>query len=363
MSEDKIGGRLETIALDRLKPDWNNPRFPRLDASSFSSDVDVFRYLDAQFDAVSVAESIARHGFFLSEPLIAIPDNDNFIVLEGNRRLTALRALSDERIRAAMTDPRWRSIEGTVAADLEIPVLIAPSRAAVAPILGYRHVTGITPWDPYQQARYVASLIDDPEHPLSAPEVADLIGRGVSEVRSYYRNYSIVEQARDVFEIADSDRIVDEFGVWTRALTSSGIREYIHAPAPRHVEEGRYPLADESKQPLSELLKWLFGDPRTAQEASSGKQSRNGRVLTDSRQLTRFGQLLANSDAVIALRNGASLAEAESASLDTGARFRDALSTLGRGAKVLTENATPDLVGEHGEAIRSVIGSLEKVLA
>jgi len=361
-----IGGALRNVKLGRLRPDWLNPRFPPSAVDSFEDDLDVYAYLDKKFDTVSVAESIARHGFFISEPLIAIASGPNdYVVLEGNRRLTALKGLSSEDVRSRMTDPRWIGLQVAAGIDLdgetEIPVLVAESREEVAPILGYRHVTGITPWDPFQQARYVASLIDDEAADLSADQVSQLIGRDVSEVRAFYRNFSIVEQARDVFEMPDPDRITDEFGVWTRAMTSTGIRDYIRAPSPRNVQEGSYPLPDEKADQLAKLVVWLFGKPRSDADKESGRQSSDGRVITDSRQLTRLGKVLANSDGQAALERGESLKEAERAMLNQATRFFSGLDSAHSGLEQSLKVATGELVSEGHAKLAQIAGSLEAI--
>jgi hypothetical protein len=328
----------------------------------------VYAYLDERFDAASIAESISRHGFFQSEPLIAIPAEDGtFVVLEGNRRLTALKALALPAVRARMTDPRWMGLSvesGEAMTDaIRIPVLVASTRESVAPILGYRHVTGITPWDPYQQARYVSSLIDDPESTVTAIDVAQLIGREISEIKSFYRNYSIVEQARDIFEIPDIDRIVDEFGVWTRAMTSTGIRDYIAAPSPRDVVEGNYPLPNASKEPLENTITWLFGIPRTDDDKSQGRQSSSGRVITDSRQLTRLGRVLANADGRAALESASNLADAERASLNQPARFLESATSAKTSLVMAEKNATSELVAEYWQLLEEINGTVEKIRA
>jgi hypothetical protein len=360
------GGGLAELELGLLRPDWKNPRFPPQAVNDFESDVDVYAFLDDKFDAASVAESISRHGFFQSEPLIAIeaPGGD-FVVLEGNRRLTALKGLARPDVRARMTDPRWKSMpsvsKGAVTEQTLIPVLIAESRESVAPILGYRHVTGITPWDPYQQARYVSSLIDAEGSTVNAAEVARLIGRDLSEVKSFYRNYSIVEQARDKFEIPDVDRIVDEFGVWTRAMTSSGIRDYISAPAPRDVVEGNYPLPEDGRQPLERAITWLFGEPRSEDDKIRGKQSSEGRVITDSRELTRLGRVLANADGRAALESEGSLSEAERASLNRSARFQEAAIGAKNALSTARKNATAALVLENLKVLDEIEDLLNDV--
>lgn len=378
--EDASGTLLRNVELSQLRPDWLNPRFPPGAERQFQSDADVYAYIDKKFDAVAIAESMARHGFFPTEPLIVIPqdldaavsgpDGDGkadkgpqYIVLEGNRRLTALQGLTQATVRSRMQDPRWATLQLAKPMPSLIPVLVAQSRAEVAPILGYRHVTGIAPWDPYQQARYVASLIDDGDE-LMASDVAQLIGRDLSEVRSFYRNYSIVEQARDVFGLEDVDRIVDEFGVWTRALTSVGIRDYIDAPSPRDVREREYPLPEEKAPALSNVVTWIFGSPRkTAQEAGASRQTREGRVISDSRQLTRFGKALANPQGREVLERGGSLADAERAALNKRVRFMAAMDEAAEALKIAEASVTSDALADADAQINVIRGHLAAIEA
>lgn len=357
-------GTLETITLGQLRPDWENPRFPPGVADKFTDDLDVYAYLDKQFDAASVAESIARHGFFLSEPLIAIPsdrEDKSFIVVEGNRRLAALQGLAHPNVRARMTDPRWISFPADAEVPTAVPVLVAASREQVAPILGYRHVTGIAPWDPYQQARYVSSLINEDGSQLSAADVAQLIGRDISEIRAFYRNYSIVEQARDVFDTPDPDRMVDEFGVWTRAMTSSSLREYIMAPPPRDVVERTYPLPEGAEAMLERLLTWIFGRPRSDEEREAGRQSKDGRVISDSRQLTRLGRVVANERGLAALEDGKTLVDAELAVLDEGIRFAESVDHARKELRTASENATSARVAENRKALTEIEQLLNEI--
>jgi hypothetical protein len=346
--------QLQRIRLDELSPDWENPRFPPGASSRFSSDQDVYAYLDVEFDAFAVADSIAEHGFFESEPLIAMPaDGSGFTVLEGNRRLAALRGLTDPDVRTAMKNPGWTSLELTVELPEDLPVLVAESRDAVAPILGYRHITGIAPWSPYQQARFVSSLIDEDE--LDADRVAELIGRSVSEVRAFYRNFSIAEQAEEIFKISDVDRLIQEFGVWTRAMTSAGARDYIFAPPPRGVVEREYPLPEEAKPNLENLLNWLFGDPRTEGQKDEGLQSRDGRAITDSREITRLGKALQHPKGLAALEAGGDLLAAERAMLDTRARFGAAIEESKQALEVAAEHRPKRVTKSVGEKLGEIV--------
>ena len=84
--------------LSELHPDPENPRL-RHDQRGQLSDDELLVFIEQNYEAVTVAESIARHGFFGSEPLVVHEENDRWIVLEGNRRLTALLGLARADLR------------------------------------------------------------------------------------------------------------------------------------------------------------------------------------------------------------------------------------------------------------------------
>lgn len=313
-------GELRELALDELRPDHYNPRFPPQRQGSFADDEEVYRYVDREYDSHHIADSIARHGYFLAEPLIAMPaeDGEGWTVLEGNRRLAALKGLSDENRRKSYPERRWQHLPRAPKLPSKYTVFVVPDRAKVAPILGFRHITGIAPWEPYAQARYVAQLVDDEGRALD--EIPELIGRSPAEVKSYYRNYWIVEQAVDEFDIPDVERVLQEFGVWTRAMTNPTLRGYIGAPDPRDVDPKRWPIPDDHAAELAEVITWLYGGPRD----NDGKPSQRP-AITDSRHITRLGRVVAIKRGLDALRGGADLPTAERATEDPADAFVERL--------------------------------------
>jgi hypothetical protein len=363
-----VGGRLEQIPLEQLEPDALNPRLPPGVQAQLMSPDELYPYIDRAYDAISIAESIVRHGYFESEPMIAVrkkeaykgvglPSSpaDHFVVVEGNRRLTALKGLADLDVRTRLPSRRWKQIPQQVKVPEAIPVLVVSSREKAAPILGYRHITRPAPWEPFPQARYIAGLIDDQGRTLA--EVADLLERGESEVRSFYRNYCIFMQAKDEYHLEDPERITDSFGVFTRAMQNPNIRWYVGAPDPRDVDPERWPLDDDAAEALEQMVTWLFGSPRTGQLEES-RPPRPGQVLLDSRQITQLGYALSEDESREALENGETLDDA----LSTLADPLDALIDGLRTAQTALVRAQHEIGGENGR-IAGLIADIEAALS
>jgi hypothetical protein len=294
-----IARELEYRPLGQLHLDPQNPRLP-LDMRGRSRD-EIAVYIERQYDALNVATSIARNGFFPSEALVIVREDDHDVVVEGNRRLVALLGLTDAELRSRYSRRRdWELMAQEAAANqavpTEIPVVVASNRLAVAPLIGYRHITGILGWDPFSQARYVAQLVDD--HHLEFEAVATMMGEQLTVIRSRYRNFKIVEQARTGFDL-DVEQAESDFGVLSRALQAQGIREFIGAPWPAATRPGQDPVPRDRGAELGQLFVWLFGD-------AEGQ----GRVIGESRDVNDLGLVLASETGREVLEDTGDLASA-----------------------------------------------------
>jgi hypothetical protein len=334
--------------LTELHLDPQNPRLPPDIRGLPEADIAVF--IERQYDPLNVARSIAKHGYFSSEPLIAIHEGDVDIVVEGNRRLVALKGLTEPDLRARFAKQReWDRLATESAAGARVPALIpvvfADSRIAVAPIIGYRHITGILAWDPFSQARYVAQLVDD--HDMTLQQTADLLGEDVTVIRSRYRNYKVVEQARTAFDL-DVTNAETDFGVLTRALQSRGIREYVGAPEPAATQPGTDPIPTDRADNLARVFVWLFGGPDGA-----------GRVVGESRDVVPLGNVLASETGTEVLVETGDLSAAVEAVGGIRARLLSRLNSAIRSLR----NAQGDIEAYRAdEQIRAALDELERAV-
>lgn len=287
-------GKPDELPISQLRLDPLNPRLPQ--SYQGAPEETLLKWIVETYNALEVARSIALHGYFPSEPLIVISEQDDkYIVVEGNRRLVALKTLADPTLAKELDDAAdWRTLADRTVLPAKIPVIIAPDRRSVAPIIGYRHISGIEPWEPYAKARFIASLVDDEK--LKFQDVADLVGERSSDVAANYRNYAIVAQAQDNFGI-DSARVTGRFGVFTRAMSSLPLRTYIGAPAPASVHPGKRPLAEHSGPKLQELFSWVFGDDT------------EDPVIGESRNITELGHVVSSVDGLRILKETRDLEE------------------------------------------------------
>lgn len=324
----KAMGESRQIPLRELRLDPLNPRLP---ADMQGEDQDELAvHLELGFDALTVAESIASHGYFGSEPLIVIADGSSWVVVEGNRRLTALRGLVDSETRAQFANPApWEALAGQANLSLDdlIPVVVLPDRAAATPIIGFRHISGILQWQRYAQARYVSRLVD--EDGLAFAEVADMIGIDRTKVGNLYRDQAIAKQARDLG--IETGPLEETFSLLDVAMSTPKLRDHIGAPLGSKTEPGAPPVPASKADELRELITWVYGDGETEP------------VIGESREISKLGNVVASPVGLAALRAGNTLDAAVQKAKDADANPRQRLLARLRTGRNALNAALDDL--------------------
>jgi hypothetical protein len=194
---------LRKLSVDSIRLDKQNPRLPEdmLDESQRS----IIYYLIEEFKILDIAKSIAKNGFFINEFPIAAKEGKNFVVVEGNRRITALKLLRNPDL----APPRKKHTYTRLAENIDVnqwkklPMYIAPSRDAVLPILIARHGSEMTsPWQRIMKMRFLAG---DVLRGVSYEEIADRYSVPISEVRTAAITMLVREMVREA-DIEDDIR-------------------------------------------------------------------------------------------------------------------------------------------------------------
>lgn len=352
--ERKIAaGRVGEVKLSDLLLDDQNPRLPVSQHGKSQDDLAVF--IEMGFDAFTVAESIARHGFFASEPLIVIQSETQgrYVVIEGNRRLTAAMGLAFPAIRDQFaTADRWRGLAagGAWTGSTMIPVVVETSRDACTPVVGFRHISGILQWKPYAQARYVATLVDSGK---SYDEVHKLIGIARSRVADLYREQAIFDQAKRLG--IPTGTLETSFSLLEVAMGTTKLRDFVGAPLGTRFSPGSNPIPDSKVGALKELLGYIYG------------QESQPPVISDSRQIAQLGNVIAEPRGLAALRAGETLESAKQKIADAGVdpktrlkkRLETAASALNHASSDMPSFYTDTEIIELLEDVRAALSNLE----
>ncbi len=140
--------------------------------------------------------SIMRNGYIPVERIVIRPyvhSPDKWVVIEGNRRLAAIKWILEDHEAGV-------AIDSYVLSSLHyLPVVEAeqdgPDEVFRASLMGIRHVSSIKQWGGYQRAKLVATMRD--ELKLEASEVADRVGMSTQEVNRRYRAFKALQQMQE----------------------------------------------------------------------------------------------------------------------------------------------------------------------
>lgn len=290
---------IEWVASNDLLFDPENPRLVEHLDGGVPTQEELLRILWQHMAADELALSIAASGYFDYEPLFVIPHGEKFYVIEGNRRLAAVRLLVDEAARTRLRATDLPSLTKAAITKLERLPVIKTSRKDAWQYLGFKHVNGPAKWDSYAKAQYVAQVHKKFGIPLE--DIANQIGDKHQTVQRFYRALMVIEQAEraNVFSRANRHKSHFSFSHLYTGLDYDGIANFIGLKAVS--AESAEPVPTKKLKQLGELLVWLYGD-RTLDKPAV--------VESQNPHLRQLDEVLKDSSATDSLRAGLPLSVA-----------------------------------------------------
>lgn len=277
---------VEDLNLDPL-----NPRLGRHRMSINTSQdelLEIMREWVLEELALSYLES---GGFWSYEPLIVIKDvlygNNCLIVVEGNRRLAALKMLK-KASEGDSSSNNWTSMldDREIPDGLfeDIPCVVVASRESVQSFLGFRHVTGIKQWAANEKSDFIVSMIDKSEYTYK--QVARKIGSNIATVRKNYLAYKTLLQMEEQIDSFDPKRADNRFAILYMTLSTVGAQKYLQINLEVSPGLNCKPVPQDHLDNLKHFSIWLFGTTDTPN------------IVTDTRQAAAFGKILESPDAI-----------------------------------------------------------------
>lgn len=296
--------------------DKENPRLVEFRAMDYSEE----RLINLLWKEMAVDElvmSILAYGFFEHEPLyVMATQNDKFTVLEGNRRLAAVRSILNPGIvSGGKMDKFVHQITDEIKVSLEthIPVIVLKNRQNAWQLLGFKHVNGPAKWGSYAKAKYIAQVHND--FGISLDKIAEQIGDTNKTVRKLYQGLMVLEQAMNQAEFSLDDIRTPRlfFSHLYTAIGYEKFRTYIGLPDDF---EDPNPVPSEKIKHLQEVMDWLFGSKKRGVEQC---------IRTQNPDLRRFVEILDNDLSLSALKAGSSIDVAFDLTIDDNDALSDAL--------------------------------------
>jgi hypothetical protein len=311
----ETSGSADSIRIKDLRLDPQNPRLAEFGVKSDATQDDLVKVLWERMAVVEVAMSIAYSGFFQHEPLFAEKaPNGKFVVIEGNRRLAAVRLLIDGELRKKLHATDLPTVSAQRLEELKSLPVIVTDRKSLWRYLGFKHVNGPATWGSYAKAQYIAQVHNTYKVPLA--DIAAQIGDYNSTVERMYRGLMIIEQAEEakVFARHDVSRSRFHFNFIYTGMDFPGISTFIGLQ--KKASTIRKPVPKEKIKELGELLGWLYGT-RTGNKESL--------IHSQNPDLKNLDGVLQSGKGIAALRDGLPLQVAMDISVGDPAIFRQSL--------------------------------------
>jgi hypothetical protein len=305
------------VAPDQLFFDLQNPRIAEFNLGIYSEE-EIIGILWNVMGVEEIVLSIKASGFFEHEPLICVRESDKLIVIEGNRRLAAIKCIVNPSIADYITGINKNVLLGvsqdTLTELQAIPVIVVGDRKDAWRFIGFKHINGPAKWGSYAKAQYI-SLIKN-EYEVSLGTIASQIGDTHKTVQKLYQGLQVIEQAErsGKFDRADIKAPRLYFSHLYTGLSYDGIKEFIGIKDIS--EEASNPVPADKLDNLGELLLWFFGSER--QEVEPVIQSQNP-------DLRRIEAVIKNKESLFALRDGVPLAVAYDISQPKDETFEQSL--------------------------------------
>ena len=270
-------GESTLCPLELLELDLHNPRLQTGSELIARTEKEVIESLAEIAALDELVTSICTNKYLNLEPLIVMGKHaaGPFTVLEGNRRLAAIRLISDPALAAEIGISLPSTIPAGVKASFKsILVNRVKRREDSREFIGFKHINGPQRWDAYAKAKYVTdwykSEIDNPKG-ISIDEIAAKMGDNNNTMRAYIYAVLILEQAErvNIWALEDRPKTRGRFA-FSHLYTALGREEYQQALG----LDGRWLsrpsvnlITKKHLTDLGEILGYLYGsvsDGRTS---------------------------------------------------------------------------------------------------
>jgi hypothetical protein len=258
-----------------------DPENPRLDEDTGKDQQRIFRFLVDEIGVDDLLQSISSAGMLEGDPIIVrnAEAKDTYYVIEGNRRLAALKLLLGERIGDGSSEPTVPRVTKALAASLRrLNVQTDWEQEALESYLGYKHVTAAREWAPEAKARFV---LDHAKKDLSNDNLrkfAKRLGTNLPTLKRWIIASLTLKQAEEegIFD-PKSAPTRRYFGTFYTLLGSEQVQNFLDLQAD---PISANPVPKTKKTNLSEFLSWVIGTKKDPPVINSRMQKQIGEVLS-----------------------------------------------------------------------------------
>lgn len=331
--------KIVPVSPDELHLDRDNPRMPE---QEFRTEREVLEFLVQNYDIEELILSILGAGWLDFEPFIVLRDEN--VVLEGNRRLAALRLIRSPEERALMgyslpdnlPPSPGRSGVDPFDPDLKIPVRFVSDRRDAYVFLGFKHINGPYKWKSLAKAKFASDWLGDEQTDVQT--ISRMLGDSHNTVVRLINGWRMLNLAQDS---GFDPRAISSFElpishIYT-ALPRPSVRDFLGIEKKPTDVLRQEDIPKDRRDNLVQLMTWIYGQ----------EPDRRALVRRQNPDLNKLVRVLASGAALSELIATGDLERAVTRLTPIADRFDTAV----RSAAKSTEEALVLVDGFDGELI------------
>lgn len=353
-----------TYAISSLYLDPNNYRFkdkaayvevPEAQYTDNAIQLRTFSFVagNRNEDIKDLVESFKQNGFLPVDQIqVRRIDDKKIIVIEGNRRVAALKLLAQEH----ENNYSIGKLDPAIFKAVPVALYSTESSAKHKILMGLKHISGNKKWPAINQAKLIYSLIT--EENLSEDEVCSSIGIGRPELRSTLRTLALL----DLYSKSDyGDQFLPErYSVFKEIIKSSKIIKWLG------LSNFNFDLDNASSTNLERLFSWISSVEEDVldddlEEDKYLKVTKEP-VINTALQIRELAKLIDDPSALENLDATRSLSEAMLSSESLGKNKLDNSLKMIKEQTNVAFNFSSMITGDNLEVVKDSINRLQALL-
>jgi hypothetical protein len=251
----------DRISPEQLHFDLRNPRMPE---QEFKNEPEVLTHLVQNYDIDELVLSILGAGWLDFEPFIVLRKGN--VVLEGNRRLAALKLIRDEKLRKQIGYDLPKVKQGGPGPlgispsdpELKIPVRFVDDRKEAYVFQGFKHINGPYKWKSLAKAKFAAEWLDTGDSDVET--ISRMLGDSHNTVVRLINGWKVLKRAEeegfDVRAISGYELPISH--IYT-ALPRPSVREYLGINSKPTEVITSSDIPSDKVPNLIQLMTWIYG--------------------------------------------------------------------------------------------------------
>src|SRR6185369_14898889 len=271
--------------LDQLHFDPDNPRF----LVGFGDDQPkMFRYLITDIGVDDLLQSISASGLIDGDPIIVRDrEGGGYYVIEGNRRLAALKLLTGEFPNDQQPLPSIPEVSPDEKERLKtVNVQSGWSADLLQAYLGYKHVTAAREWPPEAKAKFVFEHANNDFSKENLSKFAKTLGTTFPTLKRWLIAFFTLKEA-EAKHLFDPASVATKryFGTFYTLLGGHETQRFLNLQDDPITLE---PVPGDRLTELGEFIKWTIGNKEVRRAVNSRQQEAFERVLSSPKALHHF---------------------------------------------------------------------------